>query len=99
MQDPTMKIKCMDDSFSDENLKNGQIYYTDSKKEDRFYLIPCIHRGPWAAGRFQIIDEETPTAAKASDQGMSCSGCQNFNDYAESNQDDGTFKCFSCRNR
>lgn len=29
--------------------------------------------------------------------GMKCCKCQNFNDYAQPNQGDGTFKCYGCR--
>lgn len=29
--------------------------------------------------------------------GMKCCRCQNFNDYAEPNMPDGSYKCFSCR--
>jgi hypothetical protein len=29
--------------------------------------------------------------------GMSCSKCNNFNEYAEPNQEDGTHKCYRCR--
>jgi hypothetical protein len=30
---------------------------------------------------------------------ISCTGCGNFNNYAVPNQTDGTFKCYSCRQR
>lgn len=32
-----------------------------------------------------------------SQQGCTCKKCGNFNDYAEANQHDGSFVCFSCR--
>jgi hypothetical protein len=30
--------------------------------------------------------------------GCTCRKCGNFNEYAEPNQDDGTFLCFTCKN-
>jgi hypothetical protein len=30
-------------------------------------------------------------------EGASCSRCHDFNNYAEPNMPDGSFKCFSCR--
>jgi hypothetical protein len=32
-----------------------------------------------------------------SKHGHSCVSCREYNEYAESNQRDGTFKCYSCR--
>lgn len=29
--------------------------------------------------------------------GHNCTGCKQYSDYAAPNQDDGTFKCYSCR--
>lgn len=37
-----------------------------------------------------------PTEAKKS-EGASCRKCRDFNEYAEPNQEDGTFVCYSCR--
>ncbi len=30
-------------------------------------------------------------------QGFNCNTCNNLNEYAEANQPDGTYKCYSCR--
>jgi hypothetical protein len=39
--------------------------------------------------------------SKVSSRGMNCSGphCNLFNEYAEPNMPDGSFRCYSCRNR
>ena len=33
-----------------------------------------------------------------SSDGCTCQKCGQFNEYAEANQSDGTFLCFTCRN-
>lgn len=38
-----------------------------------------------------------PPAPIAKPNGMACSKCQTFNEYAESNQSDGSYVCYSCR--
>jgi hypothetical protein len=45
------------------------------------------------------ITEGQLIAAVASlrSNGVSCSKCRDFNNFAESNQSDGTFICYSCR--
>lgn len=39
----------------------------------------------------------TAKEKKAHTKGMTCEGCKEFNEYAEPNQPDDTFKCYKCR--
>lgn len=39
----------------------------------------------------------TPITIAQKSSGCSCKKCNDFNEYAEANQDDGTFICFGCR--
>jgi len=39
-----------------------------------------------------------PPAEKIKSAGCFCNKCKEFYEYAEPNQKDGSFKCFSCRN-
>jgi hypothetical protein len=52
----------------------------------------------WNEGEFMIplFEPEEPPAKKVYN-GFNCIKCQEFNKYAEPNQKDGTFKCYSCR--
>lgn len=45
------------------------------------------------------VDAESEAIAEEKKEklGCSCKRCKEFNSYAESNQDDGTFICYSCR--
>lgn len=48
---------------------------------------------------FDDLDLAVPVEKKATiTNGMSCKKCREFNEYAEPNQDDKTFKCYKCRN-
>lgn len=51
----------------------------------------------WGEGEFlsPIVPIEPP---KKKSNGSTCVKCKEFNPYAEPNQKDGSFKCFSCRN-
>lgn len=44
------------------------------------------------------IDLALPVTEKSNSSGMSCIKCKEFNQYAEPNQKDHTYKCWSCRN-
>lgn len=46
-------------------------------------------------GGFTLTTEEPKKKEKSS--GCSCKKCREFNEYAEPNQDDGTFVCYTCR--
>jgi hypothetical protein len=43
---------------------------------------------------FEVIDE---LKVKAHSGGCRCKGCQIFNEYAEPNQEDNSFICYSCK--
>ena len=43
-------------------------------------------------GSTTMVKRATPKV-----EGASCSKCREFNNYAEPNMPDGTFKCYSCR--
>ena len=45
--------------------------------------------------RFELLFENR--RAKKHPDGMYCKKCQNFYQYAEPNQDDGSLLCYSCR--
>ena len=47
---------------------------------------------------FEIIVGSVPVLAKSTAGGMKCNKCLNGNDYAEPNQPDGSYRCYSCRN-
>jgi len=46
----------------------------------------------------KVIPQKITTIYSSSSNGMVCSGCKKHNPYAESNQNDGTFICYNCRN-
>ena len=46
----------------------------------------------WTGTPIKSVSDHVKTSI-----GCSCSSCGNFNEYAEPNQVDGTFLCFSCR--
>lgn len=43
------------------------------------------------------IPQEDAKEIKKHTGGCSCKKCREFNEYAEPNQEDGTFICYSCR--
>lgn len=59
-------------------------------------LTPYLSRNCWLFNDVQL----TPIVSKVKYTGMRCIGpCGTFAEYAEPNLPDGTFKCWSCRNR
>lgn len=62
-------------------------------------MITYVNVGQgWYTAGGDLTGEATQTVAKKKDKsGCSCKKCKDFNNFAEPNQDDGTFICWSCR--
>jgi len=66
------------------------------------WIVP-VTTNQWIGVPFvipQTMPFEEPEATpekKADKNGCVCVRCQTFNEYAEPNQDDGTFMCYACR--
>jgi hypothetical protein len=45
----------------------------------------------------QTVDHLRSQRVASPTSGMKCTRCKDFNDYAQSNQADGTFLCYTCR--
>lgn len=43
------------------------------------------------------VSGDAPTPVKKKEPGCKCKRCEDFNEYAEPNQKDGTFICYGCR--
>lgn len=52
----------------------------------------------WLDHRALVVSEERVCHAANKGDGMSCARCKEFCPMAESNQTNGSFICFSCRN-
>lgn len=71
-----------------------------------FINIPyCPADAWWPCDTEQAEEEETEPHPKAKkiklpdgSSAMACISCEEHCKWAEPNQDDGTFKCYSCRN-
>ena len=44
------------------------------------------------------LDLAVPVTKRSNHNGMSCTRCNEFNQYAEPNQKDNSYKCYRCRN-
>jgi hypothetical protein len=51
----------------------------------------------WNEGEF-LSPIVAPVVPQKKSEGCTCVKCKTFNPYAEPNQKDGSFKCYSCRN-
>lgn len=51
----------------------------------------------WITLTGDLSGSSSPTVVAKVRAGCSCKKCDDFNEYAEPNQKDGTFICFSCR--
>ena len=78
----------------------------DGKSASACNIAPGGHFVPPAAGISYIpssttfgkmVDYLRSQAAASLTSGMKCAKCGDFNDFAVSNQADGTFKCYVCR--
>jgi len=66
--------------------------------------MACDHcftyKGLWTnyyVKKIHITSGQTIVSQDNIKYGYSCNKCKEYNQYAISNQDDGTFKCYSCR--
>jgi hypothetical protein len=51
-----------------------------------------------SAGTSPASEEDEAIEMEADEgEGCTCTKCKNFNEYAEPNQEDGTFICYPCR--
>jgi hypothetical protein len=75
--------------------RNIKIYSPGSNQSDGTLTDICAHTATYP-GLWGMRIVGTPINAKASG-GMQCSKCNDFNQYAQANQADGTFLCYGCR--
>lgn len=73
-------------------IKVGQRFYCS----DKAFLIDKIDLSLKKGFGFLIIDEQ-PVAESSNDL-VSCTKCNVINEYAQPNQTDGSYVCYSCRN-
>lgn len=68
-----------------------------NKKKNLFNKIIYVQPMPDAAKPIydRLPEEENKNNSGA---GCTCRKCGNYNEYAEANQPDGSFVCFSCKN-
>ncbi len=88
-QDHTAAYTIADPDSTEEGLKNTGGYLTWVVREGHanIDLLSLLDR----------LDVFLETKRRHPD-GMFCKRCQVFYQYAESNQDDGSMICYSCRN-
>lgn len=60
------------------------------------YVIYTVGQGFVFGGSVSGSTETTQVVAKK-DPGCRCRKCKEFNEYAEPNQEDGSFLCYTCR--
>jgi hypothetical protein len=79
-----------DPASGDEGLENTQGYYTWLIRESHANVdfLSLVDRLDLL---FDKMEEHDPSG------GMFCKKCNNFYDYAEPNQLDGSLICYSCR--
>lgn len=89
------KIKGMHDIYEVVTVASDKIVVTMSGIAQNFEVESgeaeeCIDMGLWV-----ILDPEPPSHMLG---GLYCKSCNQYNDYASANQDDGSYKCYRCRN-
>lgn len=78
--------------------QNGQIggtWITSSVPifvHSRNYYIPIYPAQQITLDFLEVVEEK-----KKDSEGCSCKKCENYYEYAEPNQDDGTLICWACR--
>lgn len=56
------------------------------------WIVPPVQ---WVSLTSDVVFTAVP--AKKKELGCKCKRCEDFNEYAEPNQEDGTFICYGCR--
>ena len=77
----------------------GEMTKKEIKRILRDYYFEPILGGLSTIERLCVIraDGKTVCGSKCVGGGFRCCGCGEYNHYAEPNQSDGGFKCYSCR--
>lgn len=87
------KVSGMPDIYEISKIDNNNICYVKWKTKE--YTISKSDIELAIANGSYI--PEPDKIAKSISNGMTCKKCNNYSQYAQSNQDDGTFICYSCR--
>ena len=80
-------------SVRDEGTDSAGNHYADSINNACNHLIS--YKYIWHDFVVDKIHLKNKSTNKSS--GMVCKSCKNYNEYAEPNQNDGTFRCYGCR--